>query len=142
MYKKILVCLDLAGEPDQVLAKAQPIIEHCSADYLIVYCIEKPVTGLGELESGRSLNSWVQLKQEVMPHLTDIVAESGLDPTHATIEIGHIGDTLLDLAEEGEFDLILVGSHGRHGWRLLLGSTANAILHHAKMDVLAVRIQD
>jgi universal stress protein A len=38
--------------------------------------------------------------------------------------------------------LIVVGSHGRHGVRLLLGSTANGILHHAKCDVLAVRIKE
>jgi universal stress protein A len=39
-------------------------------------------------------------------------------------------------------DLIIIGSHGRHGIRILLGSTANAILHSAKCDVLAVRVYD
>jgi len=39
-------------------------------------------------------------------------------------------------------DLVIVGSHGRHGVRLLLGSTANAVLHGAECDVLAVRVQD
>ena len=39
-------------------------------------------------------------------------------------------------------DLIVVGSHGRHGLALLLGSTADAVLHHAKCDVMAVRLQD
>ena len=35
---------------------------------------------------------------------------------------------------------LVVGSHGRHGLALLLGSTANAVLHGAPCDVLAVRI--
>ena len=39
------------------------------------------------------------------------------------------------------FDLIVVGSHGRHGLALLLGSTANDVLHGAPCDVLAVRLQ-
>ncbi|MEO1899758.1 MAG: universal stress protein, partial [Methylococcales bacterium] len=39
-------------------------------------------------------------------------------------------------------DLIVVGSHGRHGLALLLGSTANGVLHHAVCDVLAVRLSD
>jgi universal stress protein A len=44
------------------------------------------------------------------------------------------------VAEELEADLIVVGSHGRHGLALLLGSTANGVLHGAKTDVLAVRV--
>ena len=39
-------------------------------------------------------------------------------------------------------DLIIVGSHGRHGLALLLGSTANGVLHGATCDVLAVRVGD
>ena len=49
---------------------------------------------------------------------------------------------VLEEVERLKADLIIVGSHGRHGVRLLLGSTANAILHGAKCDVLAVRIPD
>lgn len=45
-------------------------------------------------------------------------------------------------AEQSHADLIVVGSHGRHGIALLLGSTANGVLHHAKCDVLSVRLKD
>lgn len=47
---------------------------------------------------------------------------------------------ILGAAKEHGADLIVVGSHGRHGLALLLGSTANAVLHGAPCDVLAVRI--
>ena len=47
---------------------------------------------------------------------------------------------ILETARELGADLIVVGSHGRHGLALLLGSTANAVLHGAPCDVLAVRI--
>lgn len=46
------------------------------------------------------------------------------------------------IAEENNVDLIVVGSHGRKGIKMLLGSTANAVLHHAGCDVLAVRLKD
>jgi universal stress protein A len=35
-----------------------------------------------------------------------------------------------------------VGSHGRHGLALLLGSTANSVLHGSPCDVLAVRVRE
>ena len=44
------------------------------------------------------------------------------------------------LAEQIGADLIVVGSHGRTGLALLLGSTANGVLHGATCDVLAVRV--
>ena len=58
------------------------------------------------------------------------------------VKVGPAKFLILEEAESVGADLILTGSHGRHGVRLLLGSTANAILHGAKCDVLAVRVFD
>lgn len=58
------------------------------------------------------------------------------------LEIGSPKLEIIRIAEAHNVDLIVVGSHGRHGLQLLLGSTANSILHHAKCDVLAVRLKD
>ena len=46
------------------------------------------------------------------------------------------------MARQQGVDLIVIGGHGRHGLALLLGSTANAVLHGAPCDGLAVRIRD
>ena len=46
-----------------------------------------------------------------------------------------------NVAEEIGADLIVVGSHGRHGLALIFGSTANGVLHGATCDVLAVRVR-
>ena len=46
------------------------------------------------------------------------------------------------LAEEIDADAIVIGSHGRSGWKVMLGSTANKVLHGAKCDVLTVHVED
>jgi universal stress protein A len=46
---------------------------------------------------------------------------------------------VVQLAKELEVDLVMVGSHGKHGVQLLLGSTASGVLHRAHCDVLLVR---
>jgi len=58
------------------------------------------------------------------------------------IEVGSVKSEIFNLVESQSVDLIVVGSHGRHGLGLLLGSTANAVLHGAPCDVLAVRVND
>jgi universal stress protein A len=66
----------------------------------------------------------------------------GIPEDRQWVVIGSPKTEILVLAEEHEADLIVVGSHGRHGLGLLLGSTASSILHHAKCDVMAVRLKD
>jgi universal stress protein A len=56
------------------------------------------------------------------------------------VKIGNPAHEIRDAATELEADLIVVGTHGRHGLGLLLGSTANAVLHGVGCDVLAVRV--
>lgn len=49
---------------------------------------------------------------------------------------------ICQLAQQQGVDLIMVGSHERYGLALLLGSTADGVLHHSPCDVLAVRIDE
>ena len=66
----------------------------------------------------------------------------GLESSTLVVELGNAAVEIVRYADENNVDLIVLGSHGRHGVKLLLGSTANGVLHHANCDVLAVRISD
>ena len=53
---------------------------------------------------------------------------------------GDPADAILDVAEEQEADLIVVGNKGMTGAkRFLLGSVPNKISHHAPCSVLIIR---
>ena len=54
--------------------------------------------------------------------------------------IGSPGHEIRTYARDANADLIVVGSHGRHGLGRLLGSTANGVLHGVSCDVLVVRV--
>ncbi len=56
------------------------------------------------------------------------------------VTVGRPESEIHRLAKEQGVDLVVVGSHGRRGIQLLLGSTANGVLHGSECDVLAVRI--
>jgi nucleotide-binding universal stress UspA family protein len=54
--------------------------------------------------------------------------------------VGHVAESIVDEAERGGFELIVVGSRGHHGVaRFLLGSTSTRVVTHAHCDVLVVR---
>lgn len=59
---------------------------------------------------------------------------------HLHVTLGSPADEIHHQAQKLGADLIVMGTHGQHGVQLLLGSTANAVLHGVKTDVLAVRL--
>lgn len=83
-----------------------------------------------------------QLVETARKRLRAMADELGIPSDSQSLEVGSPQLEIIRVAQQSEVDLIVVGSHGRHGLGLLLGSTANAVLHHAKCDVLAVRLKD
>jgi nucleotide-binding universal stress UspA family protein len=72
------------------------------------------------------------LIREHFPH-------SNIDLTTQTA-VGAPEKILIEEAKEWNADLVVVGSHGRGFWgRILLGSTTDALVHHAPCSVLVVR---
>ena len=72
--------------------------------------------------------------------LMELGNQYAIDAAHQHVLDGVAQKEIHVFAEQNGVDLIVVGSHGRHGVSLLLGSTANAVLHGAHCDVLAVRV--
>ena len=65
----------------------------------------------------------------------------GIDEDSMFEVAGNVAHRVHALATDIGADLIVVGTHGKHGLQLLTGSTANAVLHGARCDVLAVRVR-
>jgi len=80
--------------------------------------------------AGKAKTQLQQLAADLELPEAQVIVRTGLSTKHE----------IHDAAEKNAVDLIVVGSHGRHGLALLLGSTSNAVLHGAPCDVLAVRI--
>ena len=81
-----------------------------------------------------------QLLAQANGKMADQCKALGIDEAQGHVEVGVTKIELLDFAEQNDIDLIVVGSHSRHGLEHLLGSTARAVVNSAKCDVLAVRI--
>jgi universal stress protein A len=139
-YKKILVALDLGGEVDLVLERARRLAA-ADAEVAVVHVLESVYLYSG-FEPGIGVipdNFEAELLERATRALDAKAERFGIPAKLRFIEHGHAPTQILMLAKDRGCDLIVVGSHGKHGWRLLLGSTANAVLHTAACDVLAVR---
>ncbi|MDG4551542.1 MAG: universal stress protein [Candidatus Contendobacter sp.] len=143
-YQHILFAADFSDDALQVGERAREIARRCGARLSLIHVVEDLNISLGggyellpvlpELPDEALLREARELLGELARRLDAEDAEKWVVSAPSTKE------GILGAARDHGVDLIVVGSHGRHGLALLLGSTANAVLHGAPCDVLAVRI--
>jgi universal stress protein A len=143
-YQKVLVAVDLSNESEMVLEKAQ-LIAGSSAEIHLVY-VQEPMdnvyvgivpqsaafSGLGDLEA--------QLGEELREKLDKLGEKFSISSDHLYILNGSPAHEIHRYSKNNGIQLIVIGTHGQKGLQLLLGSTANAVLHGASCDVLSVRV--
>jgi nucleotide-binding universal stress UspA family protein len=71
--------------------------------------------------------------------LDEVIERIGDDRLEAVLEQGHAGKALLSVADEHDAAMIVVGHRGKGRMSMMLGSTANYVIHHSTRPVIVVR---
>jgi universal stress protein A len=143
-YKHILLAVDFFEPAQVVIDRAKALAQTYQATLSLIHVVDSmplPDAGYG-LDTVYNVDLTGEMIAAAKNKLSDLAKKLGVEQYRLWVELGSPKLEITRIAEENQVDLIVVGSHGRHGFALLLGSTANGILHHAKCDVLAVRLQD
>ena len=140
IYQNILVAIDLNEEANKVVQKAHHLSLQSGAKLTLIHVTE-PLSYAygGDIPMDLTVMQ-TQLHEDAEERMNNFVKQQELSNVDQLLVSGHIETEVHRVAIELSTDLIVVGSHGRHGLALLLGSTSNGILHGATCDVLAVRI--
>lgn len=143
IYQNILLAIDLHPTCDEhTIQRTLDVAKQNNAKVSIIHAIEH-INAYGVAQAYPAVIDLEEdMVKEAKEELTRVANKYGIPLAQQFVEVGSPKVVILNKADELKADLIVVGSHGRHGIGLLLGSTANAVLHHAACDVLAVRIQD
>jgi nucleotide-binding universal stress UspA family protein len=141
MLKRILVAID-GSEPALHAARfAANLAQSLNAQLTLAHAIE-PLPGY--VYEGMPLVQNLDRDQDKWSTdlLRNTVAKLGLNEGAVTQRIirGPAAPALAELAKVEGYDLVVVGSHGRGGLaRLLVGSTADRLVHTCEKPVLVVR---
>ena len=143
-YQHVLAAVDLTEEAPEVLEHAQQIARENGAQ-LSVITVVRPITyayaGLDVGWVSREMADFeIQSEKVSKKKLAELADKVGVREADTYVILGVPAPSIKAQAEELDADLIVLGTHGRHGLGLLLGSTANGVLHGATCDVLAVKI--
>ncbi len=144
-YRRLIACVDLTDESSQVLDMAQTMASEHDAEMHVAHVIKPLQQAYAGVNPSTLSDVGIQFEHEADAHaraeLSRIAASRGLDGDRLHVRHGAPAAEIHGLVAELEADLVVIGTHGKHGVQLLLGSTANATLHGATCDTLAVRIR-
>jgi universal stress protein A len=139
-YKHVLIAVDLTEESQQVIEKGNAIAQRNGAKVSLIHALEP----LGFAYGGDIPMDLTSIQDQLDQHAREKIAELAepldIPDYQQHVLVGMPDSEIHRIAKDQDVDLIVVGSHGRHGLALLLGSTSTGVLHGAKCDVLAVRI--
>ncbi len=134
-YHHLLLAIDVYENDEFLIQEALKLAKHHHGKLSIVHVVPHLVS---------SVPYAYDFQNAVLEHaqkaLIDLKAKYGFADDQVVMREGRPADEVIQLAKELKADLILCGSHGKHGLGLLLGSTANGILHLSPVDVLTIRI--
>ena len=140
-YSKIIAAVDFSSATEQILNRAQLIAQQNGADLILIH-VNEPVLIAFEGMSGVNVDFEAQLEKYAQEQMQIWGDKYGVDASRRLLRVGSTKHEITKVVEEQDIDLIVIGSHGRSGVALLLGSTANAVLHGSPCDVMAVRIKE
>ncbi len=137
-YQKILVALDINSPGNLVMSKALAVADSPSKLNLLYVTFAQ--TYFEPYGIAFENDELINLQEQSEHRLEEIAVTSGVPKENTHVVVGSPADEIHRYAERIEADLIVIGTHGQSGLKLLLGSTANGVLHGVKCDVLAVKV--
>lgn len=140
VMQKILIAHDGSKSSDKALKKAVELAVSLNASLTVLSVIpEFYLTELSDLDRNRIYEALSIETAEAMEKIRKSLSSKSID-AKTLIRQGDPAEKILETAQKMKVDLVVTGSHGRHGTKkFLLGSISSKIVDHSKCPVLVVK---
>jgi len=145
VYKKILVPVDGSHASNRGLREGIKLAKDQKASLQLIHIIDDlvftPSFGAA-VYADHLLDALREASRKVLQRAEATARRHGIKPNAVMIDsLGErAGDLIVRQAKKWHADLIVIGTHGRHGFgRLVLGSDAESVVRTAPVPVLLVR---
>ncbi|MEW6739857.1 MAG: universal stress protein [Nitrospirota bacterium] len=138
--QKILVAHDGSKSSDKALKKAVELAINFNASLTVLAVIpELYLTELSDADRNRIFEALSRETAEAMEKIRKSLSGKSME-VKTLIRQGDPAEKILETAQKMKVDLIVTGSHGRHGTKkFLLGSVSSKIVDYSKCPVLVVK---
>ena len=137
MFKKILVGTDGSDSATKAVSHAAEMAEAMGSELVLIHVYPPPRSDVGSTFGRADAYPGQEIGQAVLRDAEKNFG--GKVKIKSVLREGDPAEGLIDVAEEENIDLIIVGNRGMTGAkRFLLGSVPNQVSHHAPCNVMIV----
>jgi universal stress protein A len=148
-YRHLLLAVDFDPASEPAIERAVRLRDLLGARLSVLHVVEMaapapdlmPLGFPGELATTDELALEEELMDNACRQLKALGERLGVAESDRLVRVGPVGATIDSVAEELGADLVVIGSHGSHGFLGLFGSTAKSVLRALKCDVLCVKLR-
>lgn len=133
-YQVILLATDLHQIPGELECRAKQIQQLLQAKLVLIHAIE-PIAAYGYPGVTEITSPLIDCARQRLAELGEYLQVA---PQHQHLVMDSVKQAILNFVSHTTVDLLIIGSHGRHGWSKLLGSSAHAVVSHVPCDVLTI----
>jgi nucleotide-binding universal stress UspA family protein len=142
-FKKILVAYDSSGFSNRAFKKALEIAEPYTSKITIATVITgiyQPSMGFSMKYSKELLEKHTKILKKIFAKLQAESKKKNLSLSFKILHDPSVSKAILNYVNSNNFDLVVIGSHGRTGLnKIILGSVANDVAHRANCSVMVVK---
>ncbi len=136
---KILVGYDGSAESKRALEWAARIAAGDKEGIVTVIGVATALEAAPPIRDAVDPSEDVPLRQAQLDEAAAVLAEAGV-ASRTVFKAGRPAEEILDTADEGSFDLIVIGHRGMtRAQRFLMGSVSERVVRHASRPVLVAR---
>jgi universal stress protein A len=140
--QKILVPFDFSEYSEKACSWAVAMAEKWRARILLLHIVPRPTYPpvlMGSHFNAADFEAGLQAEAEERMKTLVATMEHGRVPIEVKVLLGEPSWDICKVAEDGQYDLVIMGSHGRTGLgHVLLGSVAERVVRLSSCPVLVV----
>jgi universal stress protein A len=149
-YKHLLLAVGFSPDSEPVIERALRLRALSGARLSLLHVLEyvpagvelMPMTYAADTMMTDEFDLENRLFEAAKGHLDQLGERLGVSVEDRHLRVGATAQGIQAVAGELGVDLVILGSHGRHGLMALLGSTAKTVVQGLPCDLLCVRIPE
>jgi len=145
MYNRICVAIDGSAAADHALHEALRMCEAERVDILLLTIVDVRVNAAEGVNFETLYEAWRDEAKKALDAAAATARAASIEPETNLVDTDGkaVARTIVEGAERWRADVIVIGTHGRGGFkRLMLGSVADQVIRSSPIPVLVVRGQD